>query len=137
MKAEKLRIGNLLHFNYVEFEVISINHDDLLAIAHEDPNYLPITLTEEWFVNFGFKIKNKKSFHNTPIYYIGDMDIDYCFSYADFRGDYGFYIEYTDSPIESDTDKQYPVSFGIRYVHQLQNLYFALTGEELIYGTKF
>jgi hypothetical protein len=91
----------------------------------------PIPLTEEWLVRFGFSIKKQKSIHGTDIFYISHCDIDYCFAYAEFRGDYGFYIEYTDSPYEKDKDYQYSVSFGIKHVHTLQNLYFALTGEEL------
>jgi hypothetical protein len=30
--------------------------------------------------------------------------------------------------------EQLPQAIFIKYVHQLQNLYFALTGEELTYG---
>jgi hypothetical protein len=30
-----------------------------------------------------------------------------------------------------DDEKLYPITFGIKYVHQLQGLYFYLTGEEL------
>jgi hypothetical protein len=151
IKVSDLRIGNyIISGNNGEFDpeqsigkVVEIGNetsenkqvycdcDEYYQWFFKD-NYFGIPLTEEWFIKFGFRIKDKKSRHNTPIFYIGALDINYCFSYADFRDDFGFYVEYTDSPLESDTDKEYPVSFGVKYVHQLQNLYFALTSEELI-----
>jgi hypothetical protein len=126
MKANELRIGNYVLDNLggiLKIKGISEESD----LSHVKG----ILLTEEWFLKFGFGIKDHKSFHKTPIYFRSDVDSDYCFTYADFREDYGFYIEYTDS-IDSDIDKLYPVSFGIKYVHQLQNIYFILIGVELI-----
>ena len=126
MKANELRIGNYVLDNLggiLKIKGISEESD----LSHVKG----ILLTEEWFLKFGFGIKDHKSFHKTPIYFRSDVDSDYCFTYADFREDYGFYIEYTDS-IDSDIDKLYPVSFGIKYVHQLQNIYFVLIGVELI-----
>jgi hypothetical protein len=140
MKANELRIGNYVRFSEdgTIFTVDSIEEKGLVVQNEEETAWIeleefePIPLTEEWFLKFGFEIKNHFSIHKTPIYFKGEMDIDYCFSYADFREDYSFYVEYTDSPFDSDTDKLYPVSLGIKYVHQLQNLWFTLTGEELI-----
>ena len=150
MKATELRSGNWVQINNqewpnlkgVKFKVTSIECNGLMLYSirgignsnynQYDYNIEPIPLTEEWFLKFGFEIKNHSSIDETPIYSKGEIDIDYCFSYADFREDYSFYVEYTDSPFDSDTDKLYPVSFGIKYVHQLQNLWFTLTGEELI-----
>lgn len=126
MKNNELRIGNYVLDNLGGLlKIKEINEESDLLHASG------ILLTEEWFLKFGFKIKPTRSFHKTPIYFRGDMDSDYCFFYADFRDDYGFYIEYTDSPFKSDDDKLYPISFGIKYVHQLQNLYFSVLGAEL------
>jgi hypothetical protein len=126
MKTHELRIGNYVLDNLGGIlKIKGINEESDLSHVRG------ILLTEEWFLKSGFEIKPTRSFHKTPIYFRSDMDSDYCFSYADFRDDYGFYIEYTDSPFKSDDYKLYPISFGIKYVHQLQNLYFSVVGAEL------
>jgi hypothetical protein len=70
----------------------------------------PIPLTEEWLLRFGFEDKGKKVFR------IVNSGMNMSFSVA-FTG-----IGYTPCQFSSKR---------IEYVHQLQNLYFALTGEEL------
>jgi hypothetical protein len=76
--------------------------------------YEPIPLTEEWLVKFGFEEDG----------FIAEyFDVD---TYK--KNGFAFYY----SPIGDSL-----ASFGLaeiifpKYVHQLQNLYFALTGEEL------
>ncbi len=141
MKVQDLRIDNLI-YSPITKEIVT-----LVAIEQENrPIVLgskgtssfsgieclrPIELTEEWLLKFGFKVKDRKSYLNTDIYYIPTFEIDYCLFYADFRLDYGLYVEYTDSPMPEDDEKLYPITFGIKYVHQLQNLLYSLTGEEL------
>jgi hypothetical protein len=71
--------------------------------------YDPIPLTEEWFTKFGFV--NGRN-HGGMVLLV-DKD----------RGDY------LDSNVRFVF---FPGSYNIQYVHQLQNLYFALSGEELI-----
>lgn len=66
----------------------------------------PIQLTEEWLIRFGFE----KLIPNGSVYKLGDFHIQ------DFSP-LGFY--------------ECANHIKIEYVHQLQNLYFALTGEEL------
>ena len=73
----------------------------------------PIPLTEEWLVKFGFKIEGK-TWGNT------NYSKDFSGIWLQDRGElYKCTISNGNKHIE------------IRYVHQLQNLYFALTGEEL------
>ena len=64
----------------------------------------PILLTEEWLLKFGFSI-----FKN--MYFIKGMQIWKC----------------------NDLFLCNKNGIYIKYVHQLQNLYFALTGKELTY----
>jgi hypothetical protein len=70
-------------------------------------NFSPIPLTEEWLLNLGF-VKGLSG-----AFYIGD-----CI----------FHI----SGYLSDKFDDYMIKDNIKYVHQLQNIFFALTGEELI-----
>ena len=76
--------------------------------------YQPIPLTEEWLLRFGFQIYE----HDKDEYYI--YDTDHLVSlYKGINGGYQRRINDYDDGIE------------LNHVHQLQNLYFALTGEEL------
>jgi hypothetical protein len=76
----------------------------------------PIPLTEEWIIKFGFDIDGGMGFkspHNTSHWHFSIRN--------------GFIPSiWASSVILSDGYK------GCKYVHQLQNLYFALTNEELI-----
>jgi hypothetical protein len=148
MKTQELRIRNFIYKKIHKkdtplelVEVLSIDGSfDVLDVKNIDgyiteqcplKDFEPIPLTEEWLLKFGFKVKDRKSNLDTNIFYIPTFEIDYCLFYADFRLDYGLYVEYTDSPFPEDDEKLYPITFGIKYVHQLQNLLYGLTGEEL------
>ena len=133
MKANELRIGNWV-LDAISNKIERADYLTIKILVDEDDVYEHIPLTEEWLLKFGFQIKDQLSIHKTKVYYISGIDVDYCLYFADFRQDFGFYIEYTDSPFDKDLGVLYPIAFGIKYVHQLQNLYFALTGEELTSG---
>lgn len=116
MKANELRIGNLLEFR-VTCKVCEIQENcfyvnDELGTEYKNTicDIKPIPLTEEWLLKFGFEndtiTATKKGF---------DFSIGF---YAS-----GFYLC-------KSLDEMFGVE--IKHVHQLQNLYFALTGEELI-----
>ncbi len=85
----------------------------------------PIPLTEEWLLRFGFEIYDSGR-HNSP------HAIKETIRLSGIGGYNGDVEEF------KITDKIYWFLSGyehteIQYVHQLQNLYHALTGEELIY----
>jgi hypothetical protein len=112
MKANELRIGN-----YVYDTLGKVNKIDLEAITYivkELHNQVkPIPLTEEWLFNFGFEIGyNQKKM----------LDV-YC-------KDFGLLIE------RSNSNNFYYKNVNIHSVHQLQNLYFALTGIELTFKSE-
>ena len=114
MKASELRIGNLIYYNGTNGPTYNINKIDGVDIAtmEGDAKYLsfhePIPLTEEWLLKFGFKKINHRI--EGVIYRREWLQFSETFL-ADWRGGH----------------------IGrIQYVHQLQNLYFALTNTELI-----
>lgn len=72
---------------------------------------LPIPITEEWLLKFGFK-----EYSLTPDCYFTDI-----FDSIYKTNEGFFYSNYEPSG-----------KIKIDFVHQLQNLYFALTGKELI-----
>jgi len=117
MKPTELRLGNYVYpFDDIELcsneEIFKncIEVDGGVIISTS--TYYPIPLTEEWLLKFGF-VK------------IGTYRIEFVkySKYKDFEIEVSLYIN--DGKIVTGQD------FEINYVHQLQNLYFALTGEEL------
>jgi hypothetical protein len=124
MKATELRINNLVNAVMTN-EVYSI---DLWALnVIEEGNYQnshntktkvfkPIPLTEEWLLKLGFKsddISWEYSKRLGNFYIMYDIEINSIYINDGSRYDGA------DIPNE------------IKHVHQLQNLYFALTGQEL------
>lgn len=115
MEAKELRIGNWI--NYLGSGEVQIKDAKALFNSMEQFNYphpkvTPIPLTEEWLIEF--------SFHSCKSSNEEDEVIDYWKNILYFDMAKGLIRI---SGIETHIE--------IEYVHQLQNLYFALTGEEL------
>ena len=104
MKAQELRIGNwILNGINEEFQTNGETINNFDAGQALLGAFKPIPLTEEWLVKLGFE---------DDILYIGNHT---------FRMNTYGVIFYFNTPL-----------LYIKYVHQFQNLVFALTGEELI-----
>jgi hypothetical protein len=123
MKAEELRLGNLVsnmnprhNDSILTIESIGDNHEvNVFYRKYLLSELEPIPLTQEWLLKFGFTAKSIQ--HNFRI----ESDID-------------FQISSGQRVIQTNERSSfYLEGYGtkINYVHQLQNLYFALTGEEL------
>lgn len=122
MKATELRIGNLIEFCD---ELHSINYVDIenLVFDELDDAYKPIQLVGEWLAKFGFKIGRHGDFY---------IDLFSGASYLSVMFAQGYWYPTIDQNAELSSERNQSVSINrIQYVHQLQNLYFALTGEEL------
>ena len=122
MKASELRLGNLINIGgntldtYQTYKPTKVTLAILNEIARENEErpdaelsvFQPIPLTEDWLKRFGFALFAwgwvKKS-----------------------ENDIGFRISYPHLHFQRENENP----LKIQYVHQLQNLYFALTGEEL------
>lgn len=133
MKAEELRIGNYVNDNdnnIVEIEsiwgklMVSFNtlSDKTLITRFPTKHLKTIQLTEEWLIKFGFTKKKHKWKDNSiseNLFFIKN-----------------YFIEFTNDGIlfcELHYSGQSWFICHIDYVHQLQNLYFALTGCGLQY----
>ena len=120
IKANELRIGNEL----INGTVVSLSKDDVIVNdgyqnwkqSRLTDGFEPYPLTEEWLVKFGFVKRPNSSM-------VQFWSIDTFNLYHEFYN--GDYIELSNYYLEKGSCKQ------LEYVHQLQNLYFALTGEEL------
>jgi len=136
MKANKLRIGNLiLHHNHKikesfdECIVWMISEDHLRVRVNDLHNEVVsadycsgIPLTEEWLLKFGFE--------KTKIAGINFRLGNFVLNKISPIGRYVFF-EAEWVPEIFDFDLRSHVRSNIIYVHQLQNLYFALTNTEL------
>jgi hypothetical protein len=109
MRANELRIGNWVKSktHNVEYKVTLIEED--YDYSHTEP----IPLTEEWLVKFGFKNRGLRTTEQRPFFLFTNNGKG--FTYRDG------YISFVGVTVEKP----------IMHVHTLQNLYFALTGEEL------
>jgi Mg2+ and Co2+ transporter CorA len=117
MNRTELRIGNLVERNGKIHEVSSIHADDTIRLFNKDKiasigcfwlkEVNPIPITEEWLLKFGFKKYVTRDIYPTLSKNMLNWNDGSLYVIA-----YGFINE-------------------IKNVHQLQNLYFALTGEEL------
>ena len=114
MESTELRLGNLfIEENSKEIiEVIGLEKNRVVfsGIFLDKWQAIPIPLTEEWLIKFGFnkklgnyELENFRFHINKPFNYNGFL---FCEGYSVL------------------TDK-------IKHVHQLQNLYFSLTNEHL------
>lgn len=136
MNANELRIGNLVTDEWFEsFKTIitveSVNDKGINLVIEDDGKWLEIAqhfivpeytfdklrgipLTEEWLLKFGFeKDKNVEYFYNKELLTIS-----------------------LPTELNKPKGRVYFNSWAIieempKYVHQIQNLYFALTGTEL------
>lgn len=128
--ASDLRLGNLVtsktwggHHVLTGVQFL----DDVYAVIINDFNHVikeglycelsPIPITPEWLERGGF---------NQYVTPNGQM----CFN----LGEYRVYLNGEPSFHLMVSDGYYPTLCKIKYVHQLQNLYFALTGKELEFG---
>ena len=116
MEAKELRIGNWVKDKDGR-QPIKIDLGDFCYIERQGvEDYEPISLTEEWLLKFGVnELLNQDVYRvNYTCYHKGTNCFNYCLGY--YHDDQG----YIDNIFKD-----------IKHVHQLQNLYFALTGKEL------
>lgn len=110
--------------------VISVNRIKSWMTYNQFNEFInPIPLTEEWLLKFGFM-------HDcaTPdINFWIDM-ITHYLELRDFRDEW--YPTYCQLPEMPNERTQRCGMNAIKYAHQLQNLYFALTGTELTISEK-
>lgn len=130
MNPKELRIGNYVyaewHKSKETFQVQEIynTHGENYSVGCTESgcqvtDYAPIPLTEEWLVKFGFEQ------HDV---YKGCYDKD--FNIIKIQFDVDGMLCYFHDGIDWGTFN-YKSDYTIKYVHQLQNLYFSLTGKDL------
>jgi len=120
-KASELRIGNLVLHNGDVVTVEAIQPKPNGANIHAKrfgmsdryegiTGFEPVLLTEGWLLKCGLVKKDNYFLNEDPVIYVDVKDG-------------GFYVDY---PSDSSRLRR------LEYVHQLQNLYHALTDKELV-----
>lgn len=117
MIANELRIGNYVLHKGKEYRVDGYDIYKLDESNCDDIS--EISLTEEWLVKFGFNKKLLKRIGTTDLFLQGEFNSEFNQVYLS-----------TDIGEGKICDPNTMIE-GFKYVHQLQNLYFALTGTEL------
>lgn len=126
MEARELRIGNLVNYGTIlaiDVDGCLVQSDDIMEINIFDEIH-PIPLTEEWLIKFGFERDKTGDLSimvnsiDTHLFFVVTKD--------------WFYPSLISEPEYSNMGPSCIGLNRIRHIHQLQNLYFALTGEELI-----
>jgi len=120
MQASELRIGNSIENEYLNVDlgmevwiVVKVDYHILYDLVHdESKKYRPIALTEQWLLDFGFE----KHVTAASVYVKGNKAL------STLDGKFRF--------IQGNFVCQLVLA-ELQYVHQLQNLFYALTGEEL------
>ena len=129
MKANELRIGNWIKYEDKLVQVVQLS--SLMILCQRDENqflvncapkvFQPIELTEEVLVKIGFGKRND------------------CYTLSN---EYIFFVYYKDSfkqellaSVKRKGKYYYNTNelknYDIKYLHQLQNAYYCLTGQEL------
>lgn len=118
ISANELRIGNWIQDlanTYIQIQAKGI---ELLSM--DSSGFKPIRLSKSWLLKFGFE--QQETYHiyriKTQIGYIYNINLTY--------NKFSLEVDETDE-LTSFTI----IRHDLNYVHQLQNLYFALIGEEL------
>lgn len=118
IEPHELRIGNFVEVE--NYKIIQLENIHPKGTTKGDEIYLssmlkPIELNEDWLLKFGFE---KKAEHNFALHVLTRSIIH----------------AYTHDKVEIELGNRTGYSFGypaVKNVHQLQNLTFAITGEEL------
>lgn len=117
MKVEELRIGNLYDNNG---EPCIVTPWTIQEVFEAERSWCkPIPLTEEWLIKLGFEHYNQLGYNIKN----NNFEIDIWFDDNGTIND----IQLSSTNISG----AYPNIKNFQYLHQIQNLYFTLTGEEL------
>jgi hypothetical protein len=132
MKSNELRTGNLLNYDTAEGETLptKIDWQDLKWLSEDEKGFnlvhSPIPITEEWLLKFGFTNIDNTNIYVKSMHKIGAEKLKSLAVYIDENNYTIAIVDYYTGVEKTDL-----LHLDYEFVHQLQNLYFALTGEEL------
>ena len=110
MEANGLMVGNYLKKDGV---VVRIDARSIFDMFNDNPRYELIPITQEWLLKFGFIKRNEYEF---------DFWQNSMWKLKEYKNKKYYILFHCSDEVDCTL---------IKYVHSLQNLYFALTGEDL------
>lgn len=116
MKPQELRFGSYYLNDRDEVQMFEMSMSNI--DYSDDWNGIP--LTEEWLLKFGFDKEQAKPPSSVAYSLIDAQCNDFYVEYDDILEAWQIYLE-----------DHFWIQRQIHFVHQLQNLYHSLTGEEL------
>lgn len=116
VKVEELRSGNWIN-SVNAGEAFALPTTELFYIADNPEGYEPIPLTEEWLVKFGWGKSDEHEFAN-------NINPHFVFIFDTHFKRLRLEVDNNEASLDVPMPQ-------IQHVHQLQNLYYALTGQEL------
>lgn len=125
IQANELRINNYVLrkgflFEDNNFYETKVTHNDIRACIVNKNHFKPIPLTEDWLLKFGFTKKDHTC---------SDKSISENLFFKE-----NYFVEFSEEGILFCQLHYFGQGWFLKiieYVHQLQNIYFALTGQEL------
>jgi hypothetical protein len=142
IKPNELRVGNLLKHKGAIVEINGIEDDTdtyhetwivwvrATALVHPIADFDPIPLTPEWLERCGFVKLSHLGRKEHTLYIDENLSIEAC-EYQELLIRLVISQDNYDENINIGVFTVYREISECKYVHQLQNLFFALTGEEL------
>lgn len=126
MEAKNFRIGNIIRpftQDGYELEIRPLKASEFFMVDNHPESTKPVELTKDWLIKFGFTEGNK-CYKNAYSLEVLKTDFYLRPSYQD-----GFYwgFNISDEKLDCELNDVKP----LKYVHELQNLFFAITGTEL------
>lgn len=135
MTAKELRIGNYIRYEHTILCEVTALMPNMIQVEgmqgyRKENYYFSILISDEWLLKFGFKVDEDNPISEVCTKYVLDFKVS-------------VNSDYVNKLIFHTTKKEGLIPFGyysvndnwgsinFEYIHQLQNLYFALTGEEL------
>lgn len=128
MKASELRINNLVlaEVGLLSPQIHSVMAKDIADLERGIAKCYPIPLTEEWLLRMGFTNIDTTSIYVKSMHKIGANKLK---SLAIYINENNYTVATVD--YYTGVEKIDLLHLDYEYVHQLQNLYFALTNQEL------
>lgn len=141
LRSNELRVGNnILYLSGSIATVRGITRKGIWVIDDGFPasetSFKPIPITEEWLLKLGFSNQIDEELPEGAeflCFFKNKIDVE--LTPGKMRGvqvlDITLYEDIVDENGQLALQGVYTIKNNIQYVHQLQNLYFVLTGEEL------
>ena len=132
METKELRLGNIVNYlngsSWLQGKVTSIGESRCVVetVSVKAINMQGIVITDEWLLKLGFIEREDTIEEGYPTYWPLQGNGRFRIYYSDFNQKFNFDV------FDFKSGDCVERILTIDHIHQLQNLFFNLTGEELI-----